>query len=352
MNCSQLIEFARQIPKVELHVHLEGSIRPATLLRLAERNRISLPFSDENGLKEFYRFRNFAHFVETYSLITSCLRTAADYTLVAYEFGEACAEQNIRYAEVTFSIKTNMRHTGLPWQVILSGLNQGREQAKKDFGVHWQWIFDIVRDTPEEQDEVTEIALAGRDQGVIALGLGGNEAKYPPALFQRSFERASMGHATQPGPASIWDALDLLHAERLGHGVRCIEDTRLMERLRQEQIPLEVCPTSNLRLGIYSDYTQHPLRTLWQAGLLITINSDDPPMFGADLNQEYQMLVEHLAFKAKDLEKLSLNALQASFLSAAQKQRLQDEFQAEFTRLRRNLENNPEPKTGAVHDER
>jgi aminodeoxyfutalosine deaminase len=336
-----LHEFARRVPKVELHVHLEGAIRPATLLQLARRNGVQLPAQDVAGLREFYRFRDFPHFVEVYVTVTRCLRTPEDYALVAYEFGADCARQNIRYAEVTFSINTNVRYTGLPWQVILAGLNAGREQAQAGFGVDWRWVFDIVRDLPETQDQVVEIALAAREQGVVALGLGGIEAGFPPELFERSFARARQAglprvpHAGETvGPPSIWAALRCLHADRLGHGVRCVEDPALVAYLRERQVPLELCPTSNIRLGVYPDYAAHPLRRLWDEGLLVTVSSDDPPLFGTDLNQEHAVLVEHFGFGADELERVSLNGLRASFLPEVDKARLESEFRAEFERLR------------------
>ncbi len=336
-----LHEFARRMPKVELHVHLEGSIRPATLLQLARRNSIGLPAQDVEGLRDFYRFRDFAHFVEVYVTITRCLRTPDDYRLIAYEFGADCARQNIRYAEITFTIATNTKYTGLPWQVILEGLNEGRALARAEFGLDWGWVFDISRDRPGTQDQVLDIALSARDEGVVALGLGGPEADFPPQLFERSFERARQAglhrvpHAGEvAGPESVWAALRLLHADRLGHGVRCVEDPALVEHLRERQAPLEICPTSNVCLGVYPDYAAHPLRRLWDAGLLITVNSDDPPMFGTDLNHEYQVLVGHFGFDADELEQVSLNGLRASFLPQADKARLEAEFRAEFAQLR------------------
>jgi adenosine deaminase len=339
-----LHEFARRMPKVELHVHLEGSIRPATLLRLARRNDVRLPAQDEEGLRGFYCFRDFAHFIAVYETITGCLRMPDDYHLIAYEFGADCARQNIRYAEVTFTFTSNQRETGLDWPVILEGLNAGRTQARTEFGVDWGWVFDICRDYPETQDQALEIALAARDRGVVALGLGGTEAHFPPQLFERSFARArSAGLPRVPhsgenaGPESIWTTLRLLHADRLGHGVRCAEDPALVEHLRQRRVPLEVCPTSNVCLGIYPDYAAHPLRRLWDAGLLVTVNSDDPPMFGTDLNREYEVLVEHFGFDAEELEQVSLNALQASFLAQAVKGRLEAEFRARFAQLREEL---------------
>jgi aminodeoxyfutalosine deaminase len=337
-------EFALRVPKAELHVHLEGAIRPTTLLELAERNRVELPAPDVNGLRDFYRFRDFAHFLDVYVTITQCLRTPEDYALIAYEFGGDCARQNIRYAEVTFTIATNVHLTGLPWRVILEGLNAGRERARNEFGVEWRWVFDISRNHPETQDQVLDIILAARDQGVVALGLGGPEAEFPPDLFINAFTRAReaglprVPHAGEmSGPESIWTALRQLHANRLGHGVRAVEDPSLVGYLREHQIPLAVCPTSNVRLGVYPDYAAHPLRKLWDDGVFVTVNSDDPPLFGADLNREYQVLVEHFAFGAGALEQVSQNALRACFLPETEKSRLETEFSAEFVRLRSEL---------------
>jgi adenosine deaminase len=339
-----LIEFAHRMPKTELHVHLEATIRPSTLLRLAQRNEIDLPAKDINSLREFYRFRDFEHFIEVYFTVTGCLRTPEDYRLIAYEFGGDCARQNVRYAEVTFTIETNMRLTGLPWEDILAGLNAGREQARQEFGVEMRWIFDILRNNPENQDNVLEITLAARDQGVVALGLGGSEDGYPPGLFVETFERARRaGVARVPhagelaGAESVWAALDQLHADRLEHGVRSVEDPHLVETLVERQIGLDICPTSNICLGIYPDFESHPLRQLWDAGALLTLNSDDPAMFNTTLNQEYQLLVEHFDFGADELEQISLNGVRASLLPDDRKAALEAEFQAEFARLREEL---------------
>jgi adenosine deaminase len=335
-----LLEFAQRMPKVELHVHLEGSILPRTLIKLAKRNHINLPADDEAGLTDIYRFCNFEQFLETYMMITNCLRTPADYSLIAYEYGCECARQNIRYAEVTFTILTNVSFTKLPWQQIVQGLNFGREQAHREYGVWWQWVFDIVRNVPDTQERVLELALAAREMGVIALGLGGQEDGFPPELFIETFKRAQekklhrVPHAGEiAGPQSVWSAIKLLHAERIGHGVRSIEDPELIEYLRMNSIPLEICPTSNIRLNVYPDYAHHPLRKLWDAGLLLTIGSDDPALFTTDLNNEFKVLINHFDFSQSDLERISLNAIQASFLSHAKKQKMVQEFKDEFTNL-------------------
>jgi aminodeoxyfutalosine deaminase len=330
--------------KVELHVHLEGAIRPATLLQLAERNGVRLPVQDEEGLRDYYRFRDFCHFIAVYEMVTGCLRTPDDYRLIAHEFGSDCARQHVRYAEVTFTIVSNQRHAGLPWQAILEGVNAGRAQARAEFGVDWGWVFDISRNYPETQDQVIEIALAARDRGVVALGLGGSEAQFPAELFEQAFARARRANLPRvphsgenAGPESIWTTLRLLHADRLGHGVRCVEDPALVEHLRARQVPLELCPTSNVCLGVYPDYAAHPLRPLWDAGLLVTVNSDDPALFGTDLNHEYEVLVDHFRFTADELEQVSLNGLRASLLPQADKERLENEFKNEFAQLREAL---------------
>jgi aminodeoxyfutalosine deaminase len=337
---THLITFAQRMPKVELHVHLEGSIQLHTLRILADRNHIQLPIEDGEGLGSLYRFNNFDQFLQSYLAITGCLRTPQDYQLIAYEYGRECARQNIRYAEVTFTILTNVSLTSLSWHEILQALNAGRAQAQCEFGVWWQWVFDIVRNLPDTQAEVLDIALAARPMGVVALGLGGDEAGFPPELFVDTFKRASaeglhrVPHAGEiAGPESVWSALRLLHAERIGHGVRCIEDPRLVEYLRENSIPLELCPTSNVSLKVYSDYAHHPLRELWDAGLLLTVASDDPPMFGTDLCHEYQLLVIEFGFTQPDLERITLNGIQASFLTDDQKQQLTKVFQQEFDNL-------------------
>ena len=337
-----LDEFIHALPKVELHVHLEGSIRPSTLLTLAARNGVELPAHNLEEVRRFYCFVDFDHFLKVYLTISNCLRTAADYELIAYEFGADMARQNIRYAEVTFTPDTNVANSGLSFGDILAGLNAGRARAQADFGVEFKWVLDIVRNVPESSQRVVEWAIGARARGVVALGLGGTEQGFPPDLFSDAFARArqaglhSVPHAGETvGPESVWAALHLLGAERIGHGVRCTEDPALVDHLRQQQIPLEVCPTSNLCLGVYPSYEEHPLWRLWEEGLYVTVNSDDPPMFNTDLVQEYQHLAHDMGFTAAELEALSLNALRASFLPPERKAALEAELRSEFQRLRK-----------------
>jgi adenosine deaminase len=332
--------FIAAMPKVELHVHLEGSIRPATLLRLARSNGVALPADDLEGLQAFYRFTDFDHFIRVYITVCSCLQHPEDFSLIAYEFGADMARQNVRYAEVTFTPHPHVTNTGLPFDEVLAGVNEGRARAAAEFGVEMGWVLDIVRGVPESQEQVAAWAASAQDRGVVALGLGGPERDNPPEDYVRGFALAReaglhrVPHAGEvAGPASVWGALRTLGAERLGHGVRCIEDPALVDHLRERQIPLEVCPTSNLRLGVYSSYAEHPLRRLWEAGLYVTINSDDPPMFNTDLVSEYRAAADEMGFTREELERLSLAALEASFLPADRKVELERAFRTEFTAL-------------------
>jgi adenosine deaminase len=333
------------MPKAELHVHLEGSIQPDVLLTLARRNGQPIGAMTEAQLRDYYQFRDFGHFLEVYISILKCLRTPDDYRLIAYEFGRYMDQQNCRYAEVTFTIISNAQFSGLPWEVILDSLNRGRAEAEAEWGVRWGWIFDIVRDRPDLQDDVLAIALAARDRGCLALGLAGDECMGAASAFQGSFERAAAAglpgipHTGELcGPDKMWEVIRLLNPARLQHGIRAVGDPDLLDHLRRAGLACDVCPTSNVRLGVYPSYAAHPLRRLWDAGVTVTINSDDPPLFNTSLVGEYEHLVTDFGFTAGELEQTSLNALRASLLPPNEKARLTAEFKADFARLRRELD--------------
>jgi len=334
--------FIRAMPKVELHVHLEGAIQPATLLELARRHRVALPADSVEGLRAWYRFTDFPHFVEVYLLISSCLRTLEDIELIAREFLAGQAAQNIRHSEITYTAYTHYHFRGFSFRDQLGALERARLWAEQEHGVSAGWVIDIPRPiSGPEGLMVAEWALAGRDQGVVALGLGGPEVGNPPERYQAAFDRAfeaglpRVPHAGEMvGPESIWGALRALRADRIGHGVRCLEDPELVEHLRAAQIPLEVCPTSNVCLGVVPTLADHPLPRLIEHGLYVTLNSDDPPMFNTSLTDEYLAAAHTFGLDADALERLSLNALRASLLSPDVKQRLETEFRADFARLR------------------
>jgi adenosine deaminase len=341
-----IASYLAEAPKAELHVHLEGSIQPKTLLTLARRNNVTLPSDTEEGLRSWFTFRDFDHFVEIYLKVTSCLRSEADYELIAYEFGAEMARQHVRYAEVTFSPSTHY-DMGIPYETYFLGLTRGRERAQKDFGVEIAWVFDIVR-LPLTHDKrraladyTVDVAIAGMGNGVVALGLGGPEVGNPPEPFAPWFDRAraaglhSAPHAGETaGPESVWGALRALGAERIGHGVRSIDDPNLVAYLAQQRIPLEVCPTSNLRLGVAPSLAAHPLPRLLAAGVRLTVNSDDPAFFNTTLNNEVALLADPFGLGVEAIDELLLNGVRQSFLPTERKSELETAFRSELAALK------------------
>lgn len=349
-----LDSFIRAMPKVELHIHLEGSIQPATLLELARRhNRVhALPAQDEAGLRRWFTFTDFPHFIQIYFTISDLLRTAEDFELITYACGEDMAAQNIRYREVTFTPFTHLhlQDKGLSFEQLLAGLDAGRRRAYADFGVEMRWVFDIPRMSsfarpashqagpgydPFPAEETLRMALAGRDHGVVGFGLGGAEVGAPPEPFAHAFEAAiaagliSVPHAGETvGPASVWGAVQALGAHRLGHGVRAIEDPALLVHLRDHQIPLEVNPTSNICLHVYRRAAEHPFPHLDRMGLLLTLNSDDPPLFNTSLLQEYALLATEFGYDQHNLARIARNAFRSSAAPLDLKTQLLAEFDA------------------------
>jgi len=337
-----LESFIRTMPKVELHVHLEGAIQPETLLALARRNQVALPADTLAGLRSWYTFTDFAHFVEIYLAVSACIRSPEDIELIAREFLASQAAQGIRYSEVTYTAFTHYHFKGLLFRDQLAALNRARTWAAAELGVTTGLVIDIPRSiTAEDGLLVADWAIDGMGDGVVALGLGGPEIGNPPEKFIAAFARAraaglpSVPHAGETvGPESIWGALRALDAVRIGHGVRCLEDAALVEELRARQIPLEVCPTSNVCLGVAPSIAEHPLPRLLAEGLYVTLNSDDPPMFNTTLTDEYLVVARAYGWGAAELERLTLNAVRAALLPAAERAKLEARFAAEFARLR------------------
>lgn len=331
---SDLADIVQALPKVELHVHLEGTVQPETVFALARQNGLALPVNSLDDLRAWFTFRDFDHFVEIFSTICACLQTPEDFARITYEYGQTMARQNIRYAEVTWS---PTQHRDLPFSALLAGVNAGRQRAERDFGVRMAWIPDIVRCTPETAPQVVAWLTSpeARTGGVVALGLGGPEVGYPPELFTEAFVTAraaglhSNPHAGETvGPESVWGALRALGAQRIGHGVRASEDPALIAYLAERQIPLEVNPTSNICLGVYPSYRAHPLRALIEAGVCVTINSDDPTLFNTSLHQEYLHAVHDCGLSLGQLVTVARNAIRVSYLPEVEKASLLAEFDA------------------------
>jgi adenosine deaminase len=336
-------EFIAAMPKVELHVHLEGSIRPQTLLALAKHHGVSLPADSVEDLQSWYRFTDFAHFIDVYATTVSCLRSADDVELITREVLLGQKAQNIMHSEVTYTPFPLYRDRRISFNEQLAAINRARAWGEKELGVSMTLTVDISREQVNESESlaIADWAISGLGQGVTGFGLGGPEVGYPPALFQKAFARAreaglaSVPHAGETeGPDSIWGALHDLGADRIGHGVRCLEDDRLVAELRDRRLPLEVCPTSNACLGVFADLASHPLPRMIEQGLFVTINSDDPPIFNTSLTNEYIKVAQVFHLDAEMIERLAWNGLHASVMPEAKRGTLEQQFRIQFERLR------------------
>lgn len=324
-----LVSWVRQMPKVELHVHLEGSIRPQTLAELAARNHVDLP----GGVGAIYGFSDFPSFLEAYMRCAACLCTHEDFERVTYEFLCDEAAQGVRYCEVFLSPMQHLRRD-FDFDCIMHAIHEGHQRAHAESGIRMGVIFDHGRQFGVEAGFlVLDRALATRHYGIIGLGLGGDEIHFPAEMFGDLFTRAGRAglqltaHAGEVcGPESVWDAIRSLHVRRIGHGIHAIEDPALIQYLRQENIYLDICPTSNLRTGAVPALAEHPVRRIFEAGVPITLASDDPALFQTNLVQEYRLLADHFGFTREELWQINLNSVRASFLPPEEKAALEAEF--------------------------
>lgn len=336
-----LADFIKAMPKVELHVHLQGATQPETWLELAQRNHVPLPANTIAGMREWFVFRDFPHFIQIYMAVSATVRTADDIEFMAREFLRGQAAQNIQYTEITYTPHLHYVIAGLDAPTQLGALMRARQWARETHTIDCGFILDISRNvTPEEGLWTTDMAISGMHDGVVALGLGGPEVGHPPEKHAISFQKAHAAgltcilHAGETeGPASIWGAIKQGTA-RIGHGVRAIEDAKLMDYLRETQIPLEVNPTSNICLGVYPRMQDHPLPRLIAEGLYVTLNSDDPPMFNTTLTNEYLTVAEVFGMDADAITGLVLNGVRASRLPQAERQAMEARFRQAFDRLK------------------
>ncbi|MFE2181666.1 adenosine deaminase [Streptomyces sp. NPDC059455] len=332
---TDLTTFIAGLPKAELHVHHVGSASPRIVAELAARHPDSKVPTDPEALAEYFVFRDFAHFIEIYLSVVDLIRDAEDVRLLTYEIARDMARQNIRYAELTVTPYSSTRR-GIPDTAFVEAIEDARKAAESDFGTVLRWCFDIPGEAGlEAAEETTRIACELNPEGLVGFGLGGPEIGVPRPQFKPYFDRAiaaglrSVPHAGETtGPQTIWDALIELRAERIGHGTSAVQDPKLLAHLAEHRIPLEVCPTSNIATRAVATLAEHPLKQMVDAGVLVTINSDDPPMFGTDLNTEYQVAAQLLDLDAAGVAALAKNAVEASFLDAEGKARLSAEIDA------------------------
>jgi aminodeoxyfutalosine deaminase len=286
---------AHPFPKVELHVHLEATVRPETLLQIARRNDFALPADTPEGIRDLYRYRNFDHFIEVWILTTNALQTADDFRQVVVDYAAEAKKHGAVYVEGIFSpIERTWR--GVSWDDLFSGYCDGAQEAKELHGVEVLLTPDVTRAAPVEDGfELVRQAAKYKERGIVGIGLGGEEALYPPEKFRDVFALVreeglgSVPHAGEvAGPESVRGAIDDLHADRVRHGIRAIEDTGLLEELAERRVVLDVTPLSNLRTGVVPSLGVHPLPELVAAGIPCTVSTDDPEMFDTDLTREYE----------------------------------------------------------------
>jgi adenosine deaminase/aminodeoxyfutalosine deaminase len=327
--------FIRQLPKAELHLHLEGAVEPATLLELRKLHGEQSTLAE---VDELYRYTDFQSFLIAFKAVSAHLRGPNDYELITYRLMQRMKEETILHAEVYVAVGVCLFRKQ-DFAAIFEGLERGRARGARDFGVSLLWIFDATRHFGvEEAQKVFELAARYRNRHVVGVGIGGDELKAPPELFRGVYAYAAdhdlrlTAHAGETGPPeSIWGALNL-HAERIGHGFTAAQDADLIEELAQRQIPVELCITSNLRTGVCKNITEHPTRNYFDQGVMITLNTDDPALFGTTLSREYQLAQETFGFSDEHLRELARNSFEASFLPAEKKLELLSLFDAAAAR--------------------
>ncbi|WP_413252732.1 adenosine deaminase [Streptomyces jietaisiensis] len=330
--------FIAGLPKAELHVHHVGSASPRIVSELAARHPDSKVPSDPEALADYFTFTDFAHFIQVYLSVVELIRTPEDVRLLTYEVARDLARQQVRYAELTLTPFSSTVRRGIDERAFMDAIEDARKSAEAEFGTVLRWCFDIPGEAGlESAEETARLATDDRirPEGLVSFGLGGPEIGVPRPQFKPYFDRAiaaglrSVPHAGETtGPETVWDALRELRAERIGHGTSSARDPKLLAHLAEHRIPLEVCPTSNIATRAVATLEEHPLRAFVDAGVLVTVNSDDPPMFGTDLNTEYAVAARLLDLDERGVAALAKNAVEASFLDPAGKARIATEIDA------------------------
>ena len=322
--------FIAGLPKAELHVHHVGSASPRIVAELAARHEGATPVpADADALTDYFTFTDFAHFIEVYLSVVDLIRDPRDVWTLTYEVARELAVQNVRYAELTLTPYSSVVR-GISAEAYCEAVEDARSRAAADFGVALRWCFDIPGEAGLPAADLTlDVALRQRPDGLVSFGLGGPEIGVPREPFAPHFAQAraaglhSVPHAGEStGPQTIWDAIDHLGATRIGHGISAARDPELLEYLATHSIGLEVCPTSNVCTRSVPSLAEHPLPALVGAGVPVTINSDDPPMFSTTLNREYAVAAELLGLDAHGVADLARSAVQASFLDETGKKSL------------------------------
>lgn len=332
----RLPELLRLMPKAELHIHIEGSLEPELMFALAQRNGLAMSYPDVESLRRAYVFDDLQSFLDIYHAGTRVLRTEHDFYDMAHAYLARAAADNVVHAEIFFDTQTHTGH-GLSTDLVISGLHRACTDAGAEFGISAALILCFLRHLSEQEAfECLEQALPHRDK-LLGVGLASSERGHPPEKFARVFARARglglrlVAHAGEEGPpAYIWSALDVLKVERIDHGVQAIKDAALMARLARDRIPLTVCPLSNLKLRVFPSLAQHNLGQLLEAGIVASVNSDDPAYFGGYVNQNFVQTFAALGLSAQHAWQLASNSFEASFIDDTQRRQYLDRLASTF----------------------
>ncbi|MGW1246426.1 adenosine deaminase [Streptomyces sp. NPDC002535] len=308
------------LPKAELHLHIEGTLEPELAFALAARNGVTLPYADTEALREAYRFSDLQSFLDLYYGLMAVLRTAEDFTELTDAYLERAAAQGVRHAEIFFDPQAHTAR-GVALGTVIEGLSASLERSEERYGVSTRLIMCFLRDESAESALATLEAAKPYLDRITGVGLDSAEVGHPPAKFREVYEAAAalglrrVAHAGEEGPAAyVREALDVLGVERIDHGLRCMEDPELVERLVRERVPLTLCPLSNVRLRAIDVLGDHPLPAMMAAGLLVTVNSDDPAYFGGYVGDNFDGVREALGLSPEQLRELARNSFEASFL--------------------------------------
>ena len=322
---SEIVEFIRKSPKAELHLHIEGTLEPDLLFKLAKKNKIRIPFSSTEEIKSAYNFKNLDSFLKIFYQGSSVLIKEQDFFDLTWAYVLKCKEENIVHTEIFFDPQTHINR-GIDFDVVINGIYKALEKGNKEFGLTFGIIMCVLRHLDERSAfKMLDRANEHKDK-IIGVGLDSSEIGHPPKKFERVFKKAiengflTVAHAGEEGPPEyIWEALNLLKVKRIDHGVQCLKDNKLVEKLRNDQIPLTVCPLSNIKLCVFNELKQHNLKKMLNEKLLVMINSDDPAYFGGYLNKNLIESQNALNFSNENIKTLLINSFKSSFLKDEKK---------------------------------
>ena len=328
----QMEAFIHGIPKAELHIHIEGTLEPELMFEFAAKNGCSLSFESVADIRRAYNFRDLQSFLDLYYQGAQVLLDEDDFYRLTWAYLLKAADQNVRHTEIFFDPQTHMQR-GIKFETVIQGIQRALRDAEPQLGLSSKLILCFLRHlSVADAMKTLEEALEFKDW-ITAVGLDSSELGFPPEKFAPVFDRArqegfkTVAHAGEEGPAEyIWQALSLLKVERIDHGIRCVEDAALVEHLVKQQIPLTVCPLSNIKLGVFDHLSQHNLIQMLNLGLCVTVNSDDPAYFGGYIEENFRALYEALGIDSQDIYKLARNAFRASFLDPAEKKQYLSEL--------------------------